>query len=195
MEDITLATEPSSHTVYYHCSLAAADAVRGPFANTGPCEPAVAARTTSAFSPSSRCPGKSGIVVYDIEFTASGPFDVVITTSGEPSAHELEAGRRRLFADPHFRRGMNVLVDHSHLDAGALSSETVRKLADSAERDWMASGLGCLAVVAPASIMFGLSRMWEALAARTFEQRVAVFRSSAEELEWIDRVSDSRSEE
>ena len=44
-------------------------------------------------------------MVYDIEFTQSGAFDVVVTTSGKATAAEMAAGRRRVLEDPRFGPG------------------------------------------------------------------------------------------
>jgi hypothetical protein len=130
------------------------------------------------------------MMVYEIEFNDSGPFHVVVTTSGKPSTREMIAGRHRVYADPRFRPGMNLLIDHSQLEGSGISNDAVRALAESANRDATAAGLGSLAIVAPNSLTFGLGRMWEALAGEEFEGKVVVVRSRAEALEWIDRVRD-----
>jgi hypothetical protein len=127
-------------------------------------------------------------VVSDIEFTESGPFHVVVTTSGEPSTSALEAGRRRVLTDPRFRRGMNVLYDHSRLESSDVPTAEIRSLAASAERDRAASGIGFFAIVAPTALMFGLTRMFEALAGEEFEAQGMIVRSRTEAFEWINRV-------
>ena len=89
---------------------------------------------------------------YDIEFTESGPFEVVVTTSGEASGAEIEAGRRRVLADPRFRPGMSILLDHSLLDNTGAEAHEVRGLASSLDRDRASSGFAYLAIVAPDAV-------------------------------------------
>lgn len=129
-------------------------------------------------------------MVYEIEFTDSGPFDVIVTTSGVPSLLELEAGRRRVLADPRFRPGMKVLIDHSHLEIPAgTSAEEVRMFAASHARDRAASCGYFLAAVAPTTLSFGLGRMWEASIGEGLENDTTIVRSRAEADEWIERVT------
>lgn len=124
-------------------------------------------------------------MLYEFEFTESGPFDVVVTTSGKATGAEIEAGRRRLLADPRFKPGMNILVDNSQLDNAGATAEDVRAVAESLERDRAASGFGCLAIVAPDAVSFGLSRIWEALAGESVEPALTVVRTREEAIAWL----------
>jgi hypothetical protein len=131
-------------------------------------------------------------MVYEIEFTDSGPFDVIVTTSGVPSLPELEAGRRRVLADSRFRPGMKVLIDHSRLEIPpGTPAEAIRTFAASHARDRAASCGYFLAAVAPTSLTFGLGRMWEAFIGEGFEDDTIVVRSRGEAYAWIERVTGS----
>jgi hypothetical protein len=125
-------------------------------------------------------------VNYDIEFTESGPFEVVVTTSGEASGAEIEAGRRRVLADPRFRPGMSIMLDHSLLDNSGAEAHEVRGLASSLDRDRASSGFAYLAIVAPDAVTYGLGRMWESLASEEVESAVTVVRTREEAYVWIE---------
>ena len=125
-------------------------------------------------------------MVYDIEFAASGPFDVVVTTSGKATAAEMAAGRRRILDDPRFRPGMTLLVDHSLLDNADITRADVQRAAESLNRDRAASGLGWIALVAPTSLNFGLARMFELLAGEELEGAWIVVRSRDEAEAWLE---------
>ena len=125
---------------------------------------------------------------YDIEFTESGPFDVVVTTSGKATAAEMAAGRRRVLDDPRFRPGMSLLVDHSLLDNSDITRAEVQLAAESLGRDRDASGLGSIAMVAPTSLNFGLARMFETFAGEELEDAVTVVRSREEAEAWLESM-------
>jgi hypothetical protein len=122
---------------------------------------------------------------YRYEF-ADGPFQVIVTTSGEAVLAELVTGIRRVYADPRFRPEMNVLVDHSRLDVGDLTFEDVREVAASASSDRQTRvRTGQVVIVAPRPVQFGLARMYQSLASEQLEQRVTIFASVEEAYAWI----------
>ena len=125
---------------------------------------------------------------YDIEFTESGPFDVVVTTSGKATAAEMAAGRRRVLDDPRFRPGMSLLVDHSLLDNSDITRAEVQRAAETLGRDRDTSGLGSIAMVAQTSLNFGLARMFETFAGEELEDAVTVVRSREEAEAWLESM-------
>jgi hypothetical protein len=125
-------------------------------------------------------------VNYDIEFTESEPFEVVVTTAGKATAAEMADGRRRLLDDPRFRAGMSLLVDHSLLDNSGITRDEVQRAAMSLNRDRARSGLEYIALVAPTTMNFGLARMFEALAGDDLEGSVIVVRTREEAYSWIE---------
>jgi hypothetical protein len=131
-------------------------------------------------------------VDYDIEFTESGPFEVVVTTSGEASGAEIEAGRRRVLADPRFRPGMSILLDHSLLDNAGADAHEVHGVASSLERDRATSGFAYIAIVAPDALTYGLGRMWELLAGDELERAVTVVHTREEAYAWLESKRHAR---
>jgi hypothetical protein len=128
-------------------------------------------------------------LVYRYEFV-DGPFDVVVTTSGEASLDEFMAGDRRLLSDPRQRGGLNLLYDHSALDLSTWRGKDVREVAAADrlvdEHLWAAR----IAIVAPADLSFGFSRMWQGLIGTAAQEHVTVVRSVPEAYEWLARNSE-----
>ena len=81
-------------------------------------------------------------------------------------------------------RPRRVLVDESRLRVGLVGPADMRLIA---ERWRTASALRTarIAVFAPAPIVYGLNRMFQALAGGEAERRVALFRGRADAVAWL----------
>jgi len=122
---------------------------------------------------------------YRYEFV-DGPFQVIVTTSGDADTDAIVAGRRRLLADPRFRPEMNILVDHSRLDVSAATAEEIRDAAATASGERPGTTTGLLAIVSPSPLQFGLMRMYQAFASEDLESRLAVVRSVEAAYRWLE---------
>jgi hypothetical protein len=122
-------------------------------------------------------------VEYTIEF-GGAPQDVTIRTSGPATAEGLIAFVTDLVADPRFRPGMAVLVDHSDLDARPLTGADIRAMAEVVIRLDERIGTSRVAILVPNPLTFGYARMYELHAAET-QLHSRVFYSRDDALMWL----------
>ena len=124
---------------------------------------------------------------YAIEF-GGAPQDVTIRTSGPATAEGLIAFVTDLVADPRFRPGMSVLVDHSDLDARPLTGADVKAMAEAVMRLDERIGTSRVAILVPNPLTFGYARMYELHAAET-QLHSRVFYSRDDALKWLAKPS------
>jgi hypothetical protein len=118
-------------------------------------------------------------VNYSIEF-GGVPQDVTITTFGMADADGLIGFVRDLVANPRFRPGMLILVDHMSIDASKLTGADVR-----AQAGVVKLGPSKVAIVVPTPLTFGYARMYEHHAAET-QLHSRVFYSRRDALAWLE---------
>ena len=121
---------------------------------------------------------------YAIEFGGS-PQDVTIETSGPATAAGLIGFVSDLVADPRFRPGMSILVDHTELDARPLTGADVRAMAETVIQLDERIGRSKVAILVPNPLTFGYARMYELHAAET-QLHSRVFYSRDEALGWLE---------
>lgn len=80
-------------------------------------------------------------------------------TSGDASVEELDAMVQAGMADPRFRHGMKILLDHTALRLWAMSNDDVRPRADLVKRDAERLGRQRVAFVTSSPVDFGIGRM------------------------------------
>lgn len=102
---------------------------------------------------------------------------------GEVTFPEVLDHFRVLEADPDFRDGLDVLLDLSEL-ASWPTPDQLQAVGGRLERIQPQVRFGACAVVAPRDVLFGLSRMFMAVAAEHFE-RMNVFRDFDEAERWL----------
>ena len=112
------------------------------------------------------------------------PEDVMVITSGDATAEELDAMVQEGMVDPRFRHGMKILLDHTALRLWAMSNEDVVRRADLVKRDAESLGMQRVAFVTGSPVDFGIGRMLQGLTAGTGLQ-VGVFDSVAPAREWL----------
>jgi hypothetical protein len=122
-------------------------------------------------------------VQYEIEF-GDAPHDVTVTTSGSANVNGLIGFVTDLVADPRYRPGMCILVDHTALDARSLRTADIQALADTVVRLDNEIGASRVAIVVPNALTFGFARMYELRASRA-QVRSRVFYSRADALAWL----------
>jgi len=121
---------------------------------------------------------------FEITFDADSDF-AVVRTRGLASAEGFTAYLRALVSDPRWRPGMDVLSDHSELDAGHLAARDIEGLVSIHLPFAEAIGHGLCAVVAGSSLKFGLARMFEAHAEKQLPFRLRVFATAEEAYSWL----------
>jgi len=104
-------------------------------------------------------------------------WDVVVATSGQANLGGFRAFIEELLTSPRFRPGMNILADHTNLDAQPLTSEHMRALSgiviDFDER----IGPGLCATVVPSPHKFRLAQTWQKLVQDHVLMRTGIFYS------------------
>jgi hypothetical protein len=122
-------------------------------------------------------------VTWTFEF-GGGPQYVTVTTEGVASTQAFCAMVAELASDPRWRPGMAVLVDHSALDASALTGRDVEQIAgfmvDLDDR----YGSAALAIVTPDAYTEGLLDVTMRYIARS-RLRARTFPSRDRAVEWL----------
>jgi hypothetical protein len=115
-------------------------------------------------------------VIWTIEF-GGDPQDVTVKTAGLASREGFFGFNAELAADPRWRPGMAVLLDHSALDSDALTCADIEEIADFVAHLDDQFGYAAFAIVAPDSYTAGLADVSiryldrSRMVARTFASR------------------------
>ena len=107
---------------------------------------------------------------------------ILVVPSGTTNEGEIISMSKRLRTDPDFSQGYDALVDTTHLEHPPRSEELCR-LAE--PRSKTVGPDTKLAVIAPADITFGTSRMHQTLAESRNPFHMQVFRHRSAALEWL----------
>ena len=105
---------------------------------------------------------------------------VTTRVSGHATAAEVHAAQERLAVDPDFDPTYDHLFDLSDVADLEASADEIRELASVA----LFSETSRRAVVAPANLLYGLSRMYQAFR-RLGPESLQVFRTPEEALQWL----------
>jgi len=109
----------------------------------------------------------------------------IVRTSGVASLEGFSIFLRALVSDPRWRRGMNVLSDHTALEVGHVTAGDIEALVGIHLPFAHALGPGLCAIVSGSSLKFGLGRMFEAHASGKLPFRPRVFATAEEALTWL----------
>lgn len=121
---------------------------------------------------------------HTIEFVEGGPAGVVITTGGAASLEGFARMNGDLLADPRFRPGMRIVVDHSQLDATSLTRDKIDEIRRSVEQLDDRLGDSSVAIVVPDAFTFDLARMSVPLEDEV-RLRVHIFVNREDALAWL----------
>ncbi len=110
---------------------------------------------------------------------------IIASADGQFSGAIWLEARKRMFEDPAFRPGLNVLLDLRRASFEEAKTEDIPKGAQ--KFDDLASRIGHIrfAVVAGSDLAFGVSRAWGAWLSRAGYVEVNVFREMAPAQEWL----------
>jgi len=127
-------------------------------------------------------------VDYEYAFT-DGPFDLVVTLVGAISRAQMIERRGGVLGDPRLQPGMCVLYDLTGMDATGLTADDIRTLARDSRR-YEEAKLGAVAVAAPAPLVYGLIRMFEAYATDVdIAEHVTVVDSVEAAYRWLEGLA------
>lgn len=108
-----------------------------------------------------------------------------VTVAGSDTKEEFLERIQTVYEDPAWSPGLDILLDLSRLDSLPLSTRDVKELARLHSSYADRIGDGRLAVVAPARLVFGLARMWQAHAEHRSEREIRVFRERDAAVRWL----------
>jgi len=133
-----------------------------------------------AFGPAGiKVVGRTRVRSMPIEYKIDASQQTVqITCHGEVTAQDIFQVRGRLQSDPRFHTDFSALIETSGLARFGVSWDLLNGL----RHEDPFSGKSRRAVVAPASLAFGLARMYQGLRR---DPNFAVFRTVDEAREWI----------
>jgi hypothetical protein len=123
-------------------------------------------------------------VEHTIEFGGHPLFDVVITTRGSADLAGVKLFGEELMADPRFRAGSTILVDHSELDARPLTASDLSEIGRVASGRTEQLGDTVFAIVVPNTLTFGMARQSSILAG-PLESAFHIFYSRDEAEAWL----------
>jgi hypothetical protein len=121
---------------------------------------------------------------WSIEF-GDGPFQVVVTASGDATAEGFMAFTEEFLTDPRWRSGMTILFDVSDVGTAGLTTDDMKRVAANAQRRFVTTGPGYTAVVAGSAAAFGLARMFQAYRGEEQGRHIQVVTTIDEAREWL----------
>ena len=109
-----------------------------------------------------------------------------VRTIGNAELHGLANMLEALLSRPDWEPGGRLLVDHSELNAGPITADEVRSLADKASRLRERFGRARCAHLVARNLEFGLVRMWEAYIEGRWDAVTMCFRSRVDATTWLE---------
>ncbi len=103
---------------------------------------------------------------------------------GKTTVEEIMKFSQDLRNDPDFSQSYDAILDNTHSES-VFSYDDIEKL--SIQRVDTSKPGGRLAIVAPADISFGMSRMHEIVTEFKSPYKIYVFRDAFSALKWLDR--------
>lgn len=109
---------------------------------------------------------------------------IVMCIWGKTTVEEVLDFSRDLRSDPDFSQSHDAILDNTNIE-NAFSRDDIEIL--SIQRVDTSKPSGRLAIIAPADITFGMSRMHEIVTESTIPYKIYVFRDAPSALKWLDR--------
>ena len=120
---------------------------------------------------------------HEIHF---GPDWAEIRTSGVASVAGIQAFGEALAADPRWRPGMDLIVNHTDLDVRPLGPEEMATLGRRARRkEHPTRGFRRCTFVLPGKLQYGVGRMWQSFAEHSEPGKIQLFESLDAAHAWL----------
>jgi hypothetical protein len=120
-----------------------------------------------------------------VDDSGGDPEDVRVTTSGLVTVEDLDAYVQEILADPRFRPGLHVLVDHRRADWSAMTEYDLRRRVDLLVRDADRIGGARSAWVGATAGDYGIGRMMQAFHESRSELSVRIFTDVDAARRWL----------
>lgn len=108
-----------------------------------------------------------------------------ITTAGQGDVAGIVAFLDDLVADPQWRPGLQILLDHRRLDIASITAEGIERVSQHFRKIGPRLGNGYIALVMHKDIDFGIARAWELVTEAHVDMHIGVFRSLEEACRWL----------
>ncbi len=109
----------------------------------------------------------------------------IVTTEGQGDVTGIVAFLDDLIADPQWRPGLHILLDHRRLDIATITTEGIEQVSHYFRKIGPRLGGGSIALVMHKDIDFGIARAWELVTEAHVDMRIGVFRSLEEARRWL----------
>jgi len=110
------------------------------------------------------------------------------TASGRVTGEQLIAYYRQLRSHPDFRSNLNEIFDTTQIEAMDVTADDIHRLSSVTEQFTSRGNPVKVAIIAPADLPFGLSRMYEMLQSQSINI-LKVFRERPAAEAWISESS------
>ena len=107
------------------------------------------------------------------------------TTSGDIEVERFSDLLDAIFKHENWGSGTPYIIDHSDLNAGLVTADGVRRIAQMARDRRSKYGVTKSAIVAPRDLEYGLSRMWLVFVNDEEDVSTRIFRAREEAIAWV----------
>ena len=109
---------------------------------------------------------------------------IAISNWGKTTLEDVVKFSQDLRSDPGFFQSYDSIVDNTQLEY-TYTPDEIHKLSD--PRIDTGKSVGKVAIIAPADITYGVSRMHEIISETKSPHKINVFRDTGSALKWLDR--------
>ena len=110
---------------------------------------------------------------------------VEVVTHGDGDVEVFQEFLNEVLRHPDWKPGFPILIDHSDLNAGPLTVDGMRKLADMINAAAVELGSSRMAILVPGDLEYGLGRMWQVYIEGRWSGTSEVFRSREDAVDWL----------
>ena len=114
---------------------------------------------------------------------SNGVFE--LKTSGDARVDQFEKLLDSMLSHEQWNPGISILHDHSDLNAGPLTVNEIKDIANMCVKRSDRIGEARCAVVVSRDLEFGLARMWATYVEGRWQASARIFRSRNEAIDWL----------
>ena len=110
---------------------------------------------------------------------------VEVVTHGDGDVEVFQELLNEALRHPDWKPGTPILIDHSDLNAGPLTIDGMKRLADMIHAARGELGSSCMAILVPEDLEYGLGRMWQVYVEDKWNGTCEIFRSREDAVGWL----------
>ena len=110
---------------------------------------------------------------------------VEVVTHGDGDVEVFQEILNEVLRHPDWRPGTPVLIDHSDLNAGPLTVDGMKSLADMIHDARVELGSSRMAILVSEDLEYGLGRMWQVYIEGKWNGASEIFRSREDAVGWL----------